>query len=249
MTKSVIVTGGSRGIGAAISMQAAAAGYEVCVNYSSNEEAATNVVNSIRQKGGTAIAVKADMGVEADILIMFETVDKELAPLGALVNNAGITGLASTVENMSYDRLNTLFQLNVIGPFIAAREAIKRMSTKQGGVGGSIVNISSVAARIGSPGEYVDYAASKGAIDSMTLGLSKEVAEDGIRVNAVRPGIIDTEIHALSTGEPGRVDRIKGMVPMKRGGEADEIAAAVMWLISDEASYTNGALLDVSGGR
>ncbi len=218
MSKSIIVTGGSRGIGAAIARQAGAAGYEVCVNYSANEKAAANVVNSIRHKGGTAIAVKADVGVEADIVAMFERVDRELAPLSVLVNNAGVTGLSSRVEDMSHARLNTLFQLNVIGPFIAAREAIKRLSTQNGGPGGSIINISSVAARLGSPGEYVDYAASKGAIDSMTTGLSKELAEQGIRVNAVRPGITKTDIHALSTGEPDRVDRLKEMVPMKRGG-------------------------------
>lgn len=248
MNKSIIVTGASRGIGAAVALRAADAGFEVCVNYNSDEQAAAAIVGAIEKKGGKAIAVKGDMAVEADILSLFERVDAELAPLGALVNNAGITGPGSRVENMSYERLNRLFQLNVIGAFIAAREAVKRLSTKHGGQGGAIVNLSSAGARLGSPGEYVDYAASKGAIDVMTLGLGKEVAAEGIRVNAVRPGVIYTDIH-IQSGEPDRVDRIKDSVPMKRGGEADEVAAAVMWLISEEASYSTGSIIDVTGGR
>lgn len=248
MSKSIVITGASRGIGAAVALRAADAGFEVCVNYASNGQAAADVVEAIQKKGGKAIAVKGDMAVEADILALFSRVDAELAPLSALVNNAGITGPGSLVENMSFERLNTLFQLNVIGVFMVAREAIKRISTKNGGPGGAIVNISSAAARLGSPGEYVDYAATKGAMDTMTIGLAKEVAAQGIRVNAVRPGVIYTDIH-IQSGEPGRVDRIKDSVPMKRGGEADEVAAAVMWLISEESSYSTGAFIDVSGGR
>jgi len=248
MGKSLIVTGGSRGIGKAIAITAAKKGYEVCVNFQSNREAAAAVVAEITAAGGKAIAVQADMAIEADILKLFETVDEELAPLAALVNNAGIVDKAQKVEDMSLDRLERMFATNITGPFLCAREAIKRMSTAHGGEGGGIVNISSVAAKLGSPGEYVDYAASKGAIDVMTIGLSKEVAAEGIRVNAVRPGVIYTDIHA-SGGEPGRVDRVKGAVPMQRGGEVQEIADAALWLLSDEASYVTGALLDVSGGR
>ncbi|MCF8468076.1 MAG: SDR family oxidoreductase [Sneathiella sp.] len=202
----------------------------------------------MEKAGGKAIAVRADMTMEADILRMFGTVDAELAPLAALVNNAGIVDKASKVADMSLERLNRMFLTNITGPFLCAREAIRRMSTAHGGTGGSIVNISSVAAKLGSPNEYVDYAASKGAIDVMTIGLSKEVAAEGIRVNAVRPGVVYTDIHA-SGGEPGRVDRVKSMVPMLRGGEPREIADAVLWLMSEEASYVTGALMDVSGGR
>jgi len=248
MDRSIIVTGASRGIGTAIAVSAAAKGYQVCVNYLGAEKAAANVVEEIENAGGKALAVQADMAVEADILRMFQVVDEQMAPLGALVNNAGITGRLDRVENYTADRLNGIFTTNITGPFLCAREAIRRMSTAHGGDGGSIVNISSVAARLGSPGEYVDYAASKGAIDSMTLGLAKELAEEGIRVNAVRPGVVYTDIHR-SSGEPGRVDRVKAAVPMKRGGEPQEIANAVLWLLSEEASYVTGALLDVSGGR
>ncbi len=248
MDRSVIVTGASRGIGAAIALAAADKGFEVGVNYLGAEDAAKEVVWQIEEKGGKAITLQADMAVEADILRMFATVDDQLAPLGALVNNAGITGLLDKVENYTEDRLNRIFTTNITGPFLCAREAIRRMSTAHGGQGGSIVNISSVAARLGSPNEYVDYAASKGAIDTMTLGLSKELAEEGIRVNAVRPGVVYTDIHT-SSGEPDRVNRVKEMVPMKRGGEPREIADAAIWLLSEEASYVTGALLDVSGGR
>jgi NAD(P)-dependent dehydrogenase (short-subunit alcohol dehydrogenase family) len=248
MTGSVIVTGASRGIGRAIAIGAAKAGYQVCVNYAQAEAAAKEVVLEIEKAGGRAIAVQADMTMEADILRMFETVDAELAPLAALVNNAGIVDRAAKVENMSLERLTRMFTTNITGPFLCARETVKRLSTAHGGTGGVIVNISSVAAKLGSPNEYVDYAASKAAIDVMTIGLSKEVAAEGIRVNAVRPGVIYTDIHA-SGGEPNRVDRVKSMVPMQRGGEPREIADAVLWLISAEASYVTGALLDVSGGR
>lgn len=248
MDRTVIVTGGSRGIGAAIALSAADKGYQVCVNYHSNVEAAQDIVSQIKAKDGVAIAVQADMAREDDILRLFEQVDAELASLAALVNNAGIVDMKSRVDGMSAERLTRMFAINVTGPFICAREAIRRMSTNHGGQGGGIVNISSVAARLGGPGEYVDYAASKGAIDAMTIGLSKEVAEEGIRVNAVRPGVIYTDIHE-SGGQPGRVDRVKSMIPMKRGGEAQEVADATLWLLSDEASYVTGALLDVSGGR
>lgn len=248
MERSVIVTGGSRGIGRAIAIGAATAGYQVCVNYARNAEAAGEVISLIQSAGGKAIAVQADMTKEADILRLFETVDTELAPLGALVNNAGIVDKGAKVENMSLERLERMFATNITGPFLCAREAVKRLSTAHGGKGGVIVNISSVAAKLGSPGEYVDYAASKGAIDVMTLGLAKEVAAEGIRVNAVRPGIIYTDIHA-SGGAPDRVERFKSMVPMLRGGQPEEIADAVLWLLSDKSSYVTGSLIDVTGGR
>ncbi len=248
MERSVIVTGGSRGIGRTICLGAAKVGYQVCVNYAHNAEAAGEVISLIQAAGGTAIAVQADMTKEADILRMFETVDRELAPLSALVNNAGIVDKASRVEDMSLERLERMFTTNITGPFLCAREAVKRLSTAHAGKGGVIVNISSVAAKLGSPNEYVDYAASKAAIDTMTMGLAKEVANEGIRVNAVRPGVIYTDIHA-SGGEPNRVDRVKSMVPMQRGGEAQEIADAVLWLLSDQSSYVTGSLIDVSGGR
>jgi NAD(P)-dependent dehydrogenase (short-subunit alcohol dehydrogenase family) len=248
MEKSIIVTGGSRGIGRAIALGAAKEGYQVCVNYVRGAEEAGEVISLIQSAGGRAIAVQADMTKEADILRMFETVDRELAPLGALVNNAGIVDKASKVEDMSLERLERMFTTNITGPFLCAREAVKRLSTAHAGKGGVIVNISSVAAKLGAPNEYVDYAASKGAIDVMTIGLAKEVAAEGIRVNAVRPGVIYTDIHA-SGGEPGRVDRVKNMVPMQRGGEAEEIADTVLWLLSDKSSYVTGSLIDVSGGR
>ena len=248
MEKSIIVTGGSRGIGRAIALGAAKEGYQVCVNYVRGAEEAGEVISLIQAAGGTAIAVRADMTKEADILRMFETVDEELAPLGALVNNAGIVDKASKVEDMSLERLERMFTTNITGPFLCAREAVKRLSTAHAGKGGMIVNISSVAAKLGSPGEYVDYAASKAAIDAMTIGLAKEVAAEGVRVNAVRPGVIYTDIHA-SGGEPDRVDRVKSMVPMQRGGEAEEIADAVLWLLSDKSSYVTGSLIDVTGGR
>lgn len=248
MKGSIIITGASRGIGAVTALKAAAAGYEVCVNYHSNVNAAQEVVSKIEAVGGRAIAVQGDVGKEEDILALFGAVDAQLAPLTALINNAGILETHGRVEHMTFDRLQRVFTTNITGSFICAREAVKRMSTDHGGKGGGIVNISSAASRLGSPNEYVDYAASKGAIDSLTIGLSKEVAAEGIRVNAVRPGVIYTEIHALG-GEPGRVDRVKENVPMKRGGQPEEVANTALWLLSSEASYITGALLDVSGGR
>lgn len=249
MTRKVmVITGGSRGIGAATARLAAAQGYAVCISYVRDRAAANDVVDSIKSNGGEAIAVQADVSSEADVVRLFQTADRQLGRLKALVNNAGILERQMRVEEMDAARLNRILATNVIGSFICAREAVRRMSNRHGGSGGAIVNVSSVAARLGAPNEYVDYAASKGAIDTMTIGLAKEVAEEGIRVNAVRPGIIYTEIHA-SGGEPGRVDRLKDAIPMKRGGEVDEVAHAICWLLSDEASYTTGAILDVTGGR
>lgn len=248
MGKVLIVTGGSRGIGAATALLSAEQGYAVCVNYLHNQPAAHNIVNAIQEKGGQAIAVAADIASEDAVNHLFEAVDNQLGQVTALVNNAGILEQQMRVEQMDAARLNRIFAANVVGSFLCAREAIKRMSTKQGGTGGAIVNVSSVASRLGAPGEYIDYAASKGAIDSMTIGLSKEVADEGIRVNAVRPGFIYTDIHT-SGGEPGRVERIKDSLPMKRGGQASEVAHAILWLLSDQASYTTGAFIDVAGGK
>jgi NAD(P)-dependent dehydrogenase (short-subunit alcohol dehydrogenase family) len=248
MKRVAIITGASRGIGAATAILAASRGYAVCVNYLRNEAAARGVVDGIQGAGGRAIAVQADVAREADVVRLFETVDWELGTVAALVNNVGILEPQCRVENIDGARLQRVFATNVIGSFLCAREAVRRMSTNHGGKGGAIVNVSSAAARIGSPNEYVDYAASKGAVETMTLGLAKEVAEEGIRVNAVRPGHIYTEIHA-SGGEPGRVDRVKAAVPMKRGGQPGEVAHAILWLLSDEASYVTGTILDVTGGR
>jgi NAD(P)-dependent dehydrogenase (short-subunit alcohol dehydrogenase family) len=244
----VLITGASRGIGAVTATLAASRGYAVCVNYRSNAAAANDVVETIARAGGRAIAVQADVAIESDVVRLFETCDAQLGRLTALVNNAGMLERQMRVEQMDAGRLQRVFATNVTGSFMCAREAVRRMSMKHGGGGGAIVNVSSAASRIGGAEEYVDYAAAKGAVDTMTLGLAKEVAADGIRVNAVRPGVIKTEIHA-SGGEPGRVDRVKAAVPMQRGGEAEEVAAAILWLLSDEASYTTGAILDVSGGR
>jgi NAD(P)-dependent dehydrogenase (short-subunit alcohol dehydrogenase family) len=246
--KVVLITGASRGIGAATARLAAARGYAVCVNYKTNAAAATVVVNEINAGGGRAVAVQGDVAIEADVVRMFETCDRELGRLTALVNNAGILETQMRVETIDAARLQRVFAANVTGSFICAREAVKRMSTKHGGPGGAIVNVSSGAARLGSPGEYVDYAASKGAIDTFTIGLAQEVAQEGIRVNAVRPGFIYTDIHA-SGGEPNRVDRVKAFVPMRRGGTADEVALAILWLLSDDASFTTGAFIEVTGGR
>ena len=243
-----IVTGASRGIGRAIALKAAAAGYHICVNYARNEAAAADVVAAIERAGGHARAVQADVSREADILRLFEAADRELPPLGALINNAGIVAPPARVDQMDHARLERMFTTNITGPFLCAREAVKRLSTKYGGAGGVIVNLSSVAAKLGSANEYVDYAASKAAIDTLTKGLAMEVAEEGIRVNAVRPGVIRTEIHA-SGGQPDRVDRVKAMVPMRRGGEAEEVADVVLWLMSPQSSYVTGSLIDVSGGR
>ena len=245
--KVVVITGGSRGIGRATAIAAAARGFRVCIGYASNEAAANSVVSAIEGKNGKAIAVKCDVGSEADILALFKAADG-FGTLGALVNNAGIVGPSIRVDQMSVERIQRIMAVNVTGSFLCAREAVKRMSTKHGGKGGVIVNLSSVAAKLGSPNVYVDYAASKGAIDSFTVGLGYEVAGEGIRVAAIRPGLIDTDIHA-SGGEPDRAHKLAHVVPMKRIGTADEIANAIVWLLSDEASYVTSAILDVSGGR
>jgi NAD(P)-dependent dehydrogenase (short-subunit alcohol dehydrogenase family) len=248
VSKVILITGGGRGIGAATARLAAERGYAVCVNYRQNRGAADEVVRSIEDRGARAIAVAADVAVEADVLRLFDTCDRTLGRLTALVNNAGVLETQMRVESMDAGRIQRVFGTNVIGAFLCAREAVRRMSTKTGASGGVIVNVSSGAARLGSPGEYVDYAASKGALDTFTIGLAREVAEEGIRVNAVRPGFIYTDMHA-SGGEPNRVDRVKALVPMKRGGTADEVARAILWLLSDEASYTTGAFIDVTGGK
>ena len=246
--KVLLITGAGRGIGAVTARLAAARGYGVCVNYRSNREAAEAVVCDIISTGGAAVAVPGDVAIEAEVARMFETCDQALGPLTALVNNAGIVDVKARVDEIDAARLHRMFAINVFASFLCARQAVRRMSTTHGGRGGAIVNVSSAASRIGSPGEYVDYAASKAAIDAFTIGLSKEVATEGIRVNAVRPGIVRTEIHA-SGGQPDRIDRIAPLVPMQRAGHPDEIAHAILWLLSDEASYTTGALLDVAGGR
>jgi NAD(P)-dependent dehydrogenase (short-subunit alcohol dehydrogenase family) len=248
MSKVLVVTGGGRGIGAATALLAAQRGYAVAVNYLKNSEAAECVVEKIAKGGGKALAVAADVSVEEDVVAMFAETDRMLGRVTGLVNNAGIVDLRSRVEDMSAERIERMLAINVTGSFLCAREAVKRMSRRNGGKGGAIVNVSSVAARLGGPGDYVDYAASKGAIDTFTIGLAKEVGGEGIRVNAVRPGVIRTEIHAAS-GDPGRVERIGSSTPLLRAGEAEEIARSIVWLLSDEASYISGAILDVSGGR
>ena len=244
----VLITGSSRGIGAATARLAASRGYDVCVNYRRDAAAAEEVRRDIEAAGRRAIAVAADVGVEGDVVRLFETCDRELGPVTALVNNAGVLETQMRLDAMDAARWQRVLTTNVIGAFLCAREAVRRMSTRHGGAGGAIVNVSSGASRLGSPDEYIDYAASKGALDTLTIGLSREVAEEGIRVNAVRPGHIYTEMHA-SGGEPNRVDRVKAIVPMKRGGTAEEVAGAILWLLSDEASYTTGAFIDVAGGK
>lgn len=246
--RTVLVTGGGRGIGAATSWLAAQRGWAVAVNYSHGAAAAQSMVARIRDAGGTALAVQADVSDEAQVLTMFATIDAELPPLGALVNNAGVVDQPGRIDVISVPRLQRMFAINVFGSFVCAREAILRMSTGHGGEGGSIVNLSSAAARLGSPGQYVDYAAAKGAIDVFTLGLAKEVATEGIRVNAVRPGLIDTEIHA-SGGQPDRAKQLAPSVPMQRTGSAEECAEAILWLMSEQSSYTTGSVIDVTGGR
>jgi NAD(P)-dependent dehydrogenase (short-subunit alcohol dehydrogenase family) len=243
-----VVTGGSRGIGAATVQRLAADGWDVCLTFREREAEADEVVARCVAQGRRALAVRVDVSVEADVVALFARVDRDLGVLAALVNNAGIVGRKSRVDEMPVDRVERMFAVNVVGAFTCAREAVRRMSTLHGGAGGAIVNVSSVASRIGSPGEYVDYAASKAAIDALTLGLSKEVGAEGIRVNAVRPGIVETEIHA-SGGQPDRIERLQAAIPMGRAGRPEEIAEAVAWLCSDEASYVTGALLDIAGGR
>jgi NAD(P)-dependent dehydrogenase (short-subunit alcohol dehydrogenase family) len=244
----LLVTGASRGIGAATALLAARKGYAVAVNYTANERAAQDVVSRIRAEGGKAIAVQADVAQEEQVLRLFNTVDTELGRLTALVNNAGVVDVTARLDEMSVARLKRMFDINVIGAMVCAREAVRRMSTRHGGKGGAIVNVSSAASRLGAPGQYLDYASAKGAIDSFTMGLAKEVAAEGIRVNAVRPGLIETDIHA-SGGIPDRVRKLAHQVPMQRGGSAEEVAQPIVWLLSAEASYTTMSMIEVSGGR
>jgi NAD(P)-dependent dehydrogenase (short-subunit alcohol dehydrogenase family) len=248
MTKTLVITGGSRGIGAATAKLAAEHGYAVCVGYRSDKEAAENVVAAIKNSGGRAIAVAVDVSKEDDVIALFETAQRDLGPVGGLVNNAAMVEKHSRVEGISYARLQRIFAVNAIGPFLCSREAVRRMSTSHGGSGGAIVNVSSSSAQMGSPNEYVDYAATKGALESLTIGLSKEVARDGIRVNGVRPGHIYTDMHA-SGGEPGRVERLKSTIPMGRGGQPEEVAEAIVWLLSDKASFVTGGFINCNGGK
>jgi len=244
----IIITGSSRGIGAATARLAARRGHAICINYLNDQLAAAKIVEAIQREGGTALSVQADVGSESDVERLFETAERELGKLSALINNAATLEVQSRLEAMDSARLHRIFTTNVIGAMLCAREAVRRMSTRHGGRGGGIVNVSSKAATLGSPGEYVDYAATKGALDTFTIGLAKEVAEEGIRVNGVRPGLIHTEMHAKG-GEPGRIERVKPSIPMQRGGQPEEVAAAILWLLSEEASYITGTMLDVSGGR
>lgn len=248
MGKVLIITGGSRGIGAATARLAATQDYAICINYLKNKKAATAIVNEITSNGGQAIAVAADVANESDVIKMFQTVDQELGTVTSLVNNAGILETQCRVDEITADRINRILSVNVTGSFLCCKEAIRRMSRRHKGKGGAIVNVSSAASRLGSPGEYVDYAASKGAVDSLTIGLSKEIAAENIRVNAVRPAFIYTDIHA-SGGEPNRVDRVKESIPMKRGGQPEEVARTILWLLSEEASYVTGTFVDLSGGK
>jgi NAD(P)-dependent dehydrogenase (short-subunit alcohol dehydrogenase family) len=244
----VLITGGSRGIGAATALRAAADGYAVAVNYTSNAGAAEAVVARIQAQGGTAIAVQADVAIEAQVLAMYRQIDDALGPVTALVNNAGVVDVMCRVDQMDWQRLRRMFDINVLGSFVCTREALLRMSRRHGGPGGAIVNVSSAAARLGGAGQYIDYAASKGAIDTFTIGLAKEVATDGVRVNGVRPGIIETDIHA-SGGQPGRVREMAPTVPMQRAGSAEEVANAIIWLLGAQATYVTGTIVDVTGGR
>lgn len=246
--KVVLITGGSRGIGAATAKLASKKGWAVCINYKNSQSQANQLVTEINASDGIAIAVQADVSIEKDVLRLFGTIDNKLGKLDALVNNAGIIAKQAKIVDIDIERLQRVFNTNIIGSFLCAREAVKRMSTKHDGTGGSIVNISSSAARIGSPNEFIDYAASKGAIDTMTLGLAKEVADEGIRVNAIRPGLIETEMHQ-DTGDVDRPLKMKDTIPMKRAGSAEEVANAIVWAMSEEASYVTGALIDVAGGR
>lgn len=248
MDNVIIITGAGRGIGAATALAAARAGYRICINYLADDASAHRVLEQVRALGAEAITVRADVSVEDEIIQLFQRVDKELGRVTALVNNAGTIGHQSRVEEMSEFRLLKLMKTNVVGPMLCARHALQRMSTRHGGPGGAIVNVSSVAARLGSPNEYVDYAASKGALDTFTLGLAKEVAGEGVRVNGVRPGYIFTDFHALS-GDAERVRKLEPGIPMGRGGQAAEVAEAILWLLSDKASYTTGSFIDLDGGR
>jgi NAD(P)-dependent dehydrogenase (short-subunit alcohol dehydrogenase family) len=248
MRRVALVTGASRGIGAATARLAGARGYDVCVNYRRDRDAAEVVAGAVRAAGGRAIAVAADVSSDPDVVRLFEAVDRELGTVTALVNNAGVLETQTRVEGLDAARLARVFATNVTGAFLCCREAVRRMSTKHGGKGGAIVNVSARAAQLGSPNEYVDYAASKAALDALTVGLAQEVALEGIRVNGVRPGFIYTDMHA-SGGEPNRVERVKAFVPMKRGGQPEEVAHAIVWLLSDEASFTTGSFIDVGGGR
>lgn len=244
----LLVTGGSRGIGAATVRVAARQGFAVAINYTAQAQAADQLLQEVRSAGGNAIAIQADVSDEEQVVAMFRQIDRDLGPLAALVNNAGVVDMAARVDAMDMARLRRMFDINVLGSILCAREAVLRMSTRHRGTGGSIVNVSSAAARLGGAAQYVDYAASKGAIDTFTVGLAREVATEGIRVNAVRPGIIETDIHA-SGGQPDRARQLAPQVPMQRAGSADEVARAIVWLLSDQASYTTGAIIDVSGGR
>ena len=248
MNQSLLITGGSRGIGAAAAVRAAQQGWDVAINYTRDAAAAERVAAQVRAAGRRALVIQADVSDEAQVLAMYTAVDKEFGRLGGLVNNAGVVDMPARVDEMSLQRLMRMFAINLTGPFLCAREAVKRMSTKHGGKGGVIVNLSSAAARLGSPGQYVDYAAAKAGIDTFTLGLAREVAAEAIRVNAVRPGLIDTEIHA-SGGLPDRAKQLAPTVPMQRTGSADEVAQAIVWLLSDASSYTTGSVIDVTGGR
>ncbi len=244
----MLITGGSRGIGAATALGAAKRGYRVALSYLGNVAAANEIVQKIQQTGGEAIVIQADVGIEADVLRLFKTVDEKMGTLHVLINNAGMLEKQMRLDQMDVERWQRVLNANVMGTFLCAREAVLRMSSKHGGKGGVVVNVSSAASRLGSPNEFIDYAAAKGAVDSMTIGLAKEVATEGIRVNAVRPGLIYTDIHT-SAGEPGRVDRAKAGVPMQRGGTAEEVAETILWLASEQSSYVTGTLLDVTGGR